>query len=242
MIGYYTYCVQRLDDRFQGPPDPIANSRIHLWHAVLDSNCIPDDRIESSVPRKELEGIKYIFYDDRKRYLRARAFLRSVLGQYLHMEPKQILFSRSPLGKPIIDISHHNRDICFNMSTSDHVALVGISLNIKLGVDIESIRNRPFSHHEETLIFSDSELRRIDASEARSRGETTIRSWTAKEAYLKAVGCGLYYPPNLVDVLIRNEKPIKIFAAAKCCSLSTITSLIHFDPVPGYAASAVSIE
>ncbi|MEK7555414.1 MAG: 4'-phosphopantetheinyl transferase superfamily protein [Patescibacteria group bacterium] len=92
---------------------------------------------------------------------------------------------------------------------------VGSIVNVRqkgvVGIDIEKIKgvNRAFSKK----FLTDNELKIISRQNKENKRKLIILFWCVKEAYLKAVGCGLSYSPKLIDINFDNlrKKPIKLY-------------------------------
>ncbi|GGF16059.1 hypothetical protein GCM10011383_29270 [Hymenobacter cavernae] len=85
----------------------------------------------------------------------------------------------------------------FNISHSGAYVVCGISLDDKLGVDIELIKD--ISLQEMQSQFSAQEWLEIVGSSDKLRAFYT--HWTRKEAFLKAVGLGLSYSPDKINFI-----------------------------------------
>jgi 4'-phosphopantetheinyl transferase len=117
---------------------------------------------------------------DRKRYLRSHAALRAILGK---LTAARLDFAVTDRGKPYLPAEPRLK---FNLSHSGEMALVGASLEVEIGVDVEIVR--PLSDYRELAerFFPPSEAASV-ASEP-----DFFRRWTRIEAALKATGVGLY--------------------------------------------------
>ena len=98
-------------------------------------------------------------------------------------------FARRERGKPYLP---HSPALKFNLSHSHGMALVGVALDVEIGVDIE--RLRPLAEHQAIAerFFPPSEARALAAAPEREREREFFRRWTRIEAMLKATGEGLY--------------------------------------------------
>jgi len=90
---------------------------------------------------------------------------------------------------------YFNGIVDFNISPSGAYVVCGFSLDDKLGVDIELIKNVPLQ--EMRSQFSSQEWLEIVGSSNKLRAFYT--HWTRKESFLKAVGLGLSYSPDKVN-------------------------------------------
>jgi 4'-phosphopantetheinyl transferase len=89
--------------------------------------------------------------------------LRRVLAIYLREEPGLIRLEESEHGKP--RLAEAPQRLRFNLSHSGELALVAVSGEFEVGVDVERVRPR--------------------------RGEAFYRRWARHEAHVKCLGVGL---------------------------------------------------
>ena len=127
----------------------------------------------------------------RARFAVAHAVKRQLIGWQIGLPGERLRFGSHAQGKPYL---RDMPSLCFNLSHSGAVGLLGLAIDRPLGVDIESLRelddleqlaNRFFSADERAAL---AELPRAD------RPLAFFRCWVRKEAYLKAVGTGLHQP------------------------------------------------
>jgi 4'-phosphopantetheinyl transferase len=72
------------------------------------------------------------------------------------------------------------------------MALVGVALDVEIGVDIERVRTMPDDEAIAERFFPPSEAAAHAAVPVSRRGRDFFRRWTRIEAVLKARGVGLY--------------------------------------------------
>jgi 4'-phosphopantetheinyl transferase len=89
--------------------------------------------------------------------------LRQVLAVYLRERPQRIRFERGEHGKP--RLADGGPRLEFNLSHSAEVALVAVSGELEVGVDVERVRPK--------------------------RGNAFYRRWACHEAQVKCLGTGL---------------------------------------------------
>ena len=92
-----------------------------------------------------------------------------------------------------------NANIDFNISHTNKCAVCVISDSLKVGVDVEEIRNIDLNDFSES--FNADEWRSITESPAPIH--TFFNYWTRKEAIIKADGRGMYIP--LLSVNVQNN-------------------------------------
>jgi 4'-phosphopantetheinyl transferase len=134
----------------------------------------------------------------RRRFLAARAGLRTLLGRHLDRDPRSLSFATNEFGKPRLT---DDGQVHFNLSHCEERAVLAIS-NVEVGIDLE--RERPIEHVDlAKRYFHLHEVAAITASrdEAEQR-RAFFLVWTLKEAVVKALGTGLSTPLDSFEVAI----------------------------------------
>ena len=169
----------------------ISDNDVHIW-------CVNVDQSEKSVEilneylSEDENNRKNNFYfeEDERRYAVTRGFLRSILGKYLKKDPGELQFTYSKRGKPELK-KNSNKELCFNLSHSNNLALYAISFKQSIGVDIEYIQYQRDEDDVAKNFFSSREYNFISKLPEAQKVEAFYHIWTCKEAYLKATGVGL---------------------------------------------------
>lgn len=174
---------------------------IDVWVVPLEPSA-GDEALLDERERARLERLRVA--DKKEQFLAAQAALRRLLGARIGREPADIAFAYGPHGKPALP---DHPELAFNLSHSERLAVVGITEHTELGVDLEwTGRDRPFLRLAR---------RYFDASEhawLEGRDEETVRAgfyrtWTLKEAFLKALGTGLAVPPASFRIDLETDPP-----------------------------------
>ena len=90
--------------------------------------------------------------------------------------------------------------ISFNITHSGEYVICALSETNRVGVDVEVIKDIPMEDF--TNLFANQEWNDVINATNKLRAFYTL--WTKKEAFLKAVGCGLSQPLN--EVVIENDR------------------------------------
>ena len=185
----------------EGPLSPsLETGAVHVWRIALDQE---DDRLERfrrMLEPHELERAgRFHFEKHRGHFIVARGFLRSVVARYLGTQPEGLRFSYGAFGKPALEPEHALR---FNLSHSNEVALLAVTLDAELGVDVEHIRADFASEDIARRFFSRAEVDVFNALPSEERVAAFFRCWTRKEAYIKAIGKGLSQALDAFDVTL----------------------------------------
>jgi 4'-phosphopantetheinyl transferase len=127
----------------------------------------------------------------RRAFLRNHAMMRVLLSAQWEMHPRDLALTRDSEGKPrFADMTDRH----FNLSHSGSFGALGIS-RAPLGIDIECaghIDYRRLAHR----LFPNEARCLPEQADAIADNLAFARLWTAKESYLKALGCGLSKPLN----------------------------------------------
>ena len=216
-------------------PDPA--DELHIWRASLVPGGATLAELRSLLSADELQrATRFVFARDRDRFVAARGHLRCILSRYLDIAPQRLRFVYGPHGKPALERSA-GVGIEFNLSHSGELALVAITRDRRVGVDIELLRAtldytpllRDLFAPREQQAFAG-----LPADEGRLR---FFRGWVCKEAYIKACGEGLAHPPAAVEVEFPAHAPAVLRLPA---SATTPWSLYLLAPDQDYAAAAVA--
>lgn len=160
--------------RFSYPDD-----FLYQWQATLDTT-------------EACHADSYRFQRDRQRYVVRRGTLRNILAGYLKMRPEDVPIVASPTGKP--ELLHGEGTVKFSLSHSGSQFVVAVSDGRKVGIDVECDANLGEWAGIARHFFHEAEQRALSATPIDDRRELFLQLWTAKEAVLKARGCGLLMP------------------------------------------------
>jgi 4'-phosphopantetheinyl transferase len=180
---------------FEIPPDPLIDFEFSLdiWQFNL---AVPYSKKElNTLSEDEKTRAKRFYFDHhRHRFEIGRIRLRQILSQYLHDAPEKLSFHYEKHGKPYL-----NNALQFNLSHSRDLALLAICLNHSVGVDLEFYSPRPFLGIGQQ-VFSEKENRILSDLPKALKPLCFFHLWAQKEAVIKAVGTGLSYPTQLIQV------------------------------------------
>ena len=171
----------------------VGDDELHVFRMRIDGHDKIDslERILSKDERQR--AARFQREKVRSRFIRRRAALRKILAMYERLPPDKIDFSYNQFGKPYLADSSIGLE--FSASSTDDYALIGVTRRNQVGVDIEnssrnvdllSLAKRFFHPHEFEEIQS-----RENPDEQR---DCFFHCWARKEAFVKALGRGLYIP------------------------------------------------
>lgn len=168
----------------QPPPSPVVLEYLDLDTPAL---ALPSSSLDS-VERER--AARFHFDEDRRRFIRGRAWLRLRVAELLGIEPAAVAFTTvGERGKPAVAGTLPT----FNLSHSAQHGLLALHAGgLPLGVDLELAR--PFERAARIAArhFNAAEAVAVAAAaEGAEREAVFFRTWTRKEAYLKLTGLGL---------------------------------------------------
>ena len=194
-----------------------AEATIRLWYWDLD---VPADRLalfrsflsHDERARAEQRATPLL----RDRALAARGGLRQALGRHLGGPPEELHFIYGPFGKPLLD--NAGQALHFNLSHSGSLALLGISEQGRIGVDVEQAALLP---DELLAMLAPAEATMISATSAPERAAAFFECWTRKEAFVKATGLGLSLPFDSFDV-VSDPGLVRLLAPAEAAGMAAL--------------------
>jgi 4'-phosphopantetheinyl transferase len=123
---------------------------------------------------------------DGARFAASHAALRLALARHLNREPDDLEFRVGAHGEPRLAAD----EVRFSLARSGGLALIAVSHG-PVGADLELVAARPGLADLASARFAAREAAGIAAGCCGSPTRSFYRHWTAKEAYLKAIGLGL---------------------------------------------------
>jgi 4'-phosphopantetheinyl transferase len=149
-------------------------------------------------PDEQDRAARFVRARDRRRFARCRAALRTILGGLLQQPPSSLRFRAAVRGKPELDCGSSDKNhadkqspLCFNVSHSSELALVGVCRGHELGVDLERVRTIHEADRIVESFFSPAEHAEFLTIPDQLKPLAFFRGWTRKEAILKGLGVGL---------------------------------------------------
>jgi 4'-phosphopantetheinyl transferase len=173
---------------------------------------------------------------DRRRYIVARAQLRTILARYAGQAAHEIEFYYGAHGKPRL-AGGDSQPIGFNLSRSHELGLLAIQLDSEIGVDLERIRPFPDGLAVAQRLFAPDEYKLLSSLPVAVREAAFFSYWTRKEAIVKSLGGGLSHPIDGFTLTPAREavaEPVMVPSGSQC-----VTRWVTILPQPsvGYLAA-----
>src|SRR5258706_3318452 len=191
----------------------LAPDQIHVWRVPLNQS--PARLLELKAvlsPDERARAERFRFDKDRNQFIESRAALRLLLSQYLNVSPTGLTFSKAAHGKPALANGQSNSGLRFNLSRRDGLALVAVTRDREIGIDVELIQADLPLFEIANVSFSENELAILQSLPESQQAAGFYNCWTRKEAYVKARGEGFSFPLKEFDVSLTPGAAAKLLA------------------------------
>lgn len=176
----------------------LQGGQVQVWKIHREDWQGHSQKLNKLLSREEHQRLsRFKIPEKQAEFILSRGILRLILASYLGAEPASVPIRIDPRGKPYLESS----EIEFNLSHSKNILLVGLNLANPLGIDVQEVykitnlqtilRNH-FSIREQEFLTSVPEARYL---------EEFFSLWSAKEAYLKALGAGFQEASKDLNIL-----------------------------------------
>ena len=227
------------DSQSTGVPFVLRENELHVWHTELSPSEEPP-RLQSLLsPDEKQRANRFKFEIDRHRFTIARTRLRQLLAKYLRIEPGDIRFTYSRSGKPQL-AGDFRSEISFNLAHSKDLAAFAFTLGRRVGIDVEFVRNDIDADRIARRFFSEFEQQSLAQLSGDRKYEGFFNCWARKEAYVKAMGSGLFsLPLRDFDVTLKPGEPARLVAVRSSEEQASNWSMGALTLHPEYAAAVV---
>jgi 4'-phosphopantetheinyl transferase len=209
---------------------------IHVWITPIGpSSDSKVDRFREYLSVDEQDRAER-FATDRLRcsFIQARGTLRTLLGRYLGIKPKEVPLSYGPNGKSYVQL---NTALRFSTSHSHNLALFAFTNGCELGVDIEEVRPLNDMLSIANQFFCPEEASQLASLPDNLRERAFYLCWTRKEAYVKAIGEGLSTPLNMFRVTLQPGEPVRFLHINSDSTAAGMWNLHNFLLPESYAGA-----
>lgn len=211
---------------------------VHIWHIKWGSN--KEEELKRWLDRlsddEKSKADRFVYDSDRQRYIVSHGFCRLILSGYLHTEPKEIQFGEEENNKPIV-LPEEKPPIHFNLSHTSNVAMLAVS-NRPVGIDIEYLDPNLAFEEMISQFMSEQEESVFLSLPSSQRVKAFYSCWTRKEAYVKALGRGLFYPIKKITVSMKEES-MKSWKDDSQPNEPKRWKMDHIGYIPGYVGAVV---
>jgi 4'-phosphopantetheinyl transferase len=141
---------------------------------------------------------RLIVPEDRDHFVVAHGVLRNLLARYTGINARDLAFSATQSGKPIL--CTQESALSFNLSHSQGRALIAVGDGSEIGIDLERTGTGVKALAIARRHFAPRERAAVEAAPPAELESVFFRYWVAKEAVLKGEGIGLRFPIDEFEI------------------------------------------
>jgi 4'-phosphopantetheinyl transferase len=167
---------------------------IHIWHTKLECQIKRYKLFQSWLSAEEKIRAERLSIPYRRRFVISRGLLRDLLAYYSEQCPKNLKFTYTFSGKPLL-ISPQ-QPLEFNLSHSGNIIACAFAINTPIGIDIEHKTERKHLDKIAYRFLPKCEYDRLKLLRGKMKLNAFFNAWVRNEATLKAFGHPLQTHPN----------------------------------------------
>ncbi|WP_260293928.1 4'-phosphopantetheinyl transferase family protein [Sedimenticola hydrogenitrophicus] len=169
-------------------PAPPRTGALAIW--LLDLDAIEADLSPLLCADEQSRRQSMVRETDRRLFTNARGCLRFILSAYLGLPAESIQFSYSAKGKP--QLAAIPTPLHFNLSHSGAMALLAVSTDAPVGIDLERELVRDNLRKIARKVFGPEWINAIEPIDDLRFRRAFFKQWTQHEARVKAIGEGVF--------------------------------------------------
>lgn len=215
----------------------LDKGEIHVWSVTLGGAEAYAQHFLPLLSREERQGAeRFRTLELRARYVATRGVLRALLSRYLATDPHEIIFRSGVRGKPAI-VHASGPSIEFSLSQSHNLATYAFCRHHAVGIDVERLRHVAEAEDIASYFFCFEEWFDLLTAPEALRAEAFLNCWTRKEAFVKALGEGLYHPLDAFRVSLLPDQAPAILWIADAPAEVAQWSLASLRPAEDYVGA-----
>ncbi|MDX2496028.1 MAG: 4'-phosphopantetheinyl transferase superfamily protein [Desulfuromusa sp.] len=225
------------------PPQELNNhvGEVQLWRFHLDCLEHEINSLKNLLSTDEtIRADRLLDLQKKQQFIVARGRLRQILGRYQRTAPDKIKFQYNKYGKPSLPESHCST-LSFNLSHSENLAVLAITKEADIGVDIEKLDPDMVFSQIVDRYFDEAEKLQLAQYSNERQGRGFYRIWTKKEAILKLEGVGFQKTSTKGDHFKIKKTYLKVFPIVPgfICSIAIRQKLLSIQRFnfPGLCAN-----
>jgi len=233
--------ISESPDEWSPPPDHLhlGKGEVHVWRGIVDIPSAALQVFKDMLSGEERDrAARFRFPRHQHRFIAARGMLRSLLGRYVHLPPRDIEFGFGAQGKPFLK-NRISSPLYFNISHSQKIALFAFSSESEVGIDVEGPQPRLDYQGVAQRVLSSQEQQWLQDLPAFGQKSALLTAWARKEAFVKAMGTGLTFPLRDITITILPDQPPRLVHITDPSLNGTHWSIHPLNPRVRYVAALV---
>lgn len=176
----------------------LKQNHIDAWLLPIDDwdfKEVTESGINELLSKKEqLRFQRFRPATKKSEFIASRLLLRHLLTVYTDCDLRETEAIPDDMGRPFWFLHGKPIDLFFSLSHTRDMICCSVSRHREIGCDIESLQPRKYQQELATRVFSEREQQFYHKLPRLAQSEFFYRSWTLKEAFIKALGQGLRVP------------------------------------------------
>lgn len=169
----------------------LVPGEVHVWRVPLNDSPTQASRYRPYLSADELTRAERCRSPHPQfQFVVTRGILRLLLSRYMEVPPTELQFEAFPQGKPWV-MTASSFPVQFNVSHTRGMALIALTIQHAVGIDIERIDRKVQDQEIAERYFSAHESAHLASLTPPERTQQFFSYWTCKEAYLKMQGRGI---------------------------------------------------
>ena len=186
---------------------PLEAADLSLCRLDLDDDIALDEALALLSAAERDRAGRFQFARDRDRFVRGRGYLRRTLARATGINAAALVLETGEHGKPRLRPLPGRATPHFNLSHSGGLAVLAVSEEGPLGIDIEFRDRRLDPARLSSTVLVASERQAIERSASEDVLAVFLAMWTAKEARMKLTGDGMALDPRLIELRLNQGWP-----------------------------------
>jgi 4'-phosphopantetheinyl transferase len=218
------------------------DSEIHVWWSMLDQHQHDVNNYYKMLSHKEQKRVSQFRSQLlRDRQIVSRGILKQLISKYISTDPEEIEFTYNKYGKPLLCGKFDKINLFFSISHSEEVGMFAFAKGNAIGVDVERFQEL-FVDLEGVikLCFSDFEKSWFTDVSPKMKNEVFYKIWTAKEAFIKAMGTGLSFPLTNISYKLNKDNDLSFHSISNYCKDMRKWEIVTFNLQSDFIASLVT--
>ena len=187
----------------------LSTDRIYVF--LINFNLFDSNDFIELLSNNEIERAGKMKSSEKEhQFIIARGIIKKILANTLEKEPYQIELLYNQHGKPFINEKYNNYTIEFNISHSGFYGLIAITLDNKVGIDIQKIKPKIDIEALSNRFFSDDERSELLKLAKNKQQDAFYLGWVRKESFIKAIGLGVSYGLDRFSVPLNKKESANV--------------------------------
>lgn len=197
------------NDKFLNGVVELTEKKIHIFLLHLEEH--DEKQLYDFLSDDEKERADRLKVElKKKQFIISRSVLRKIISNSINKPYDEIVFYYTEENKPFIKDKLNNKTIEFNVSHSEQCVLIAVTLDNKVGVDVEKINAKIDFESLSARFFSNKENEFLRSLQESKKLDAFYSIWTRKEAFIKATGKGIAYGLDNFSVCSDNKITSKV--------------------------------